>query len=212
MPISATGPSSKKVPAAHAGNRPDHRTVVQRSVAGFTLIELLVVLLIIGIMLGAIGFSMDARERKLSLEAERLLALLRMAQQETLLTADEAAVAFHTGGYIFLRREGERWLPVREGVYRPRFLEEDMQLSLRFLEDGAGPVPLLSLDRGTGIATDADFAANSDDLPRIYFFSGGELTPFELSITLASGAQPMVIHGDIQGHLRFIEEFGAENP
>lgn len=166
---------------------------------GFTLLELLVVVLIIGIMLGAIGFSMDSREKQLDLEADRLLALLRMARQETLLFAGEAAVAFHAGGYVFLRQEGQRWLPAREDVYRPRFFAEDLRLALRFPEDGVNPVLLPSLGRESGRTPEADFAAAVDGLPRINFSSSGETTPFELTIALASSSKTITISGNMQG-------------
>ncbi|OGR00133.1 MAG: type II secretion system protein GspH [Deltaproteobacteria bacterium RIFOXYD12_FULL_55_16] len=178
MPKSATGTSSKK---------------------GFTLLELLVVVLIIGLMLGAVGFSMDSREKQLELEADRLLALLRLAQQETLLTADEIAVAFHSRGYVFLRREKNQWLPAREDLYRPRLLDEELQLTLRFPEDGPNPVSLPSFAWKTETATSADFAAAGHALPRIDFFSGGEITPFELSLALASSARKIMISGTMQG-------------
>jgi len=158
---------------------------------GFTLIELLVVLLIIGIMMGAIGFSMGTRERQLETEAERLAALMKLARQETLLTAAETAVGFHAEGYHFYRRHEEQWLLLTEGALRPRRLDPDFKLELRFPEEDDGLVQLPYL--------------NDDEegrmLPRVYFLSGGEVTPFELRLAVESHERGLVLRGNLQGEI-----------
>ncbi len=159
---------------------------------GFTLLELIIVLLIIGIMLGAIGFSLGGgRERQLETEGERLLALLRLARQETLLTSTATAVGFHAEGYRFYQLQGEQWLTVRDGVFRPRTLELDFRLALRFPEEDDTPATLPYLD-------------HEDDqrlLPRIYFYPGGEMTPFELTLTPENGGPTLRLAGDLMGTL-----------
>lgn len=174
---------------------------------GFTLIELIVVLLIIGVMLGAIGFSLGGtRERQMELEAERLLALLRLAREETLLTAGEIAAVFHAEGYFFLARGEEEWQLLSGGVFRPRLLNPDQQLALYFPEEGPGPVPLPYLQRDLSVLRDSSPGATPDytagNLPRIYFYAGGEITPpFELALSLSGSPQPIGIKGEITGRI-----------
>lgn len=206
MPKSATGTLS---------NLPDSR--------GFTLIELIVVLLIIGVMLGAIGFSLGGtRERQLELEGERLAALLRLAREETLLTAGEIAAVFHAEGYFFLTRGEDDWQLLSGGVFRPRLLDPDQQLTLYFPEEGHGAVPLPYLQRDPGLLLDspsgapgpdyraAHQAATAGDLPRIYFYAGGEINPpFELALSLSGNPHPMVISGEITGRIGIVD--GQDN-
>ncbi len=163
--------------------------------AGFTLLEIIVVLLIIGILLGAIGFSIGTRERQLEAEGERLAALLRLAQQETILTASETAAGFHAEGYRFYQRQGERWLLLTDGILRPRRLDHDFHLELRFPESNDEPaaLPFLEHDQDERL------------LPRIYFFPGGEITPFELRLTADSVERPMILRGNPQGEINIVE-------
>jgi len=183
------------------------RRMTLRGAAGYTLIELLIVLLIIGIVSGAIGFSMSIRKESVAIESERLLALLRSVQQEAMLSGSEAAVAFHAGGYVFLRRENNHWLPMSEGLYRPRFLDEDLRLTLSFPENGDGPVRLPVLSRQDGLAGKANFEIFGNDMPRVYFSPGGEVTPFVLALNLASRADvsPISLGFDMQGPVRIDE-------
>ena len=160
-----------------------------RKQQGFTLIELIVVLLIIGVLVTAIGFAPPSRQRQLETEADRLLALLRLAREETLLTAHETAVGFHAEGYRFYRLQGDQWQPISEGLLRPRTLEPDFTLSLYLPEDHDDPVPLPWLD----------YPAQERSLPRIYFLPGGELTPFELHLSVASVGQELHITGNLLG-------------
>ena len=153
------------------------------------------VLLIVGVLLAAIGFAPPTRERQLQTEADRLVALLRLAQQETLLTAAETAVGFHAEGYIFYRLSGDQWSPLSEGVLRPRRLDPDFSLELRFPEQDDARVQLPWLE------DDADQRL----LPRLYLLAGGEVTPFELTIRVESISRPLVISADLQGQITAIE-------
>ncbi|MDF1613743.1 type II secretion system minor pseudopilin GspH [Desulfurivibrio dismutans] len=163
---------------------------------GFTLIEVIVVLLILGLLVGVVGLSLGTRERPLETEAERLAALLRLAGQETLLTSTPTAVGFHAEGYRFYRFGDGDWHLLTAGALRPRKLDHDFSLELRFLEDDDTPVNLPYLD-------------HEDDqrlLPRIYFFPGGEVTPFALAMAADTVLRRYIVRGNIQGEIRLETE------
>lgn len=158
---------------------------------GFTLLEIIVVLLIIGLLVGAVSLSLGTRERPLEAEAERLAALLRLAGQETLLTSTPTAVGFHAEGYRFYQYQDEDWHLLTDGPLRPRQLDHDFKLELRFLEDDDTLVNL-------------PYLAYEDDqrlLPRVYFFPGGEITPFELTMGVETVERRLTLRGSIQGEI-----------
>jgi len=136
--------------------------------AGFTLLEILVSLVIIGIIVSlavlAIG---DRGQAKLETEARRLTALMRAAQEEAILNATQFGLAFGQRGYLFFRLGSEGWNRIEDdNVFRPRSLEEPLDLALRL--EGL-PVVL---------------AAEPGDKPQIFVLSSGETSPFELELSL----------------------------
>ncbi|ADH86931.1 type II secretion system minor pseudopilin GspH [Desulfurivibrio alkaliphilus] len=161
--------------------------------SGFTLIEVIVVLLIIGLLVGVVGLSLGSRDRPLETEAERLAALLRLAGQETLLTSTPTAVGFHAEGYRFYRYDlaGGDWHLLAAGALRPRQLDHDFILELRLLEEDDTPVNLPYLD----------YEDDQRLLPRIYFFPGGELTPFAVTLAADTVARRYTVQGNLQGEI-----------
>lgn len=173
MPILATGR-----PPAPETRRP----------GGFTLLEVLVVVLIIGVVLGLAVISIrDDPGQRVQTEARRFAALATLASQEAVLQSREIAVELERTGYRFLMLQDGEWLPPGDDVFRARTLPEDMELSVSIEGETAGQQ---RQQQGT---TRRD--------PRIYMLSGGEMTPFELSIRHIDRDAVHRVRGDAGGRI-----------
>ncbi len=200
MPMSATGICSNRsdVPARVTGRpvvppvntqlpacmlaslHPRHRFAVCR---GFTLLELLVVLLIIGIIVSFATLSVGQHaSRTLQDEAERIHSLLRLAGEEAVLQGRELAMQFNPEGYLFVTLEGADWIAVKEDrLLRERELPPDLTLSL-LLED-------VEMD-----------LHDSENPPRVFVLSSGEMTPFVLELGNLEG-EAYTLQGNFTGKL-----------
>ena len=185
---------------------------------GFTLLELLVVLLIIAIMATFVTFTVGGNPvRDLEHEARKLKALVALAQQEALLSSREMAMDFESDGYSFwvleslddvapadasvdpnligvveneqaeapkAAAEGEKWVALEEDeTLRPRELPDDINMSIT-LDDEAMEAELFE----------------GAPAVRVFILSSGEMTPFEVSLSLEDGPS-YVLSGDLVGNL-----------
>lgn len=136
---------------------------------GFTLIELLVVLVVIGVVLTAASLSLrgDRRADLLQEEAERLVALTRLAREEAIQRGQELGLRFDADRYTFLGFEGDRWEPLAgDPIFRQRSLPAEVRL--RVVVEG------VSLERIRARRARARQAA-----PDVVLWSSGEVTPFQ---------------------------------
>lgn len=104
---------------------------------GFTLIELLVVLLIAGVMVGLASLAVgDNRGEVIQREAERLVALLRLARDEATLSGQAVGLHVSHDGYAFLAQQGpDTWVPMTgDRALAPRSVPEFVRLDM--LVDG----------------------------------------------------------------------------
>ncbi|WP_297359695.1 GspH/FimT family pseudopilin [Acidiferrobacter sp.] len=91
---------------------------------GFTLLEILVVLVLIGIMLGVVAPRLS-RDMGVSARHEglRLMALLKAARTEAIVTGRPYRVNFSAHGYAFQRLNGHGRFKAAKGVlFRARHL------------------------------------------------------------------------------------------
>jgi general secretion pathway protein H len=152
---------------------------------GFTILELLVVLLIIGILLSLASLSVGGGEaRQLREEAQRIVALVDLAAQESLLKSKELALVFEQDGYAFLVEEDEEWVLVeKEGALRPRELPEGMQLTIQV----------------EGQAAEENLLGETESIP-VFILSSGEMSQFDLMLSLEDGPS-YHLKGDITGSM-----------
>ncbi|MBF0192362.1 MAG: type II secretion system minor pseudopilin GspH [Magnetococcales bacterium] len=144
---------------------------------GFTLLEILVVLLIVGIMMGMAVLSVGPgdREKGTRDELARLKGVLDLVSREAVLDAREWGIRFSDHGYLFLVLDDKnQWRspPAGDRTLQPRRLPETMPMVLRI--EG---VPLDKLE------------VKPEDPPQVMVSSDGEMTPFELELTVPGDAR-----------------------
>ncbi len=90
------------------------------------------VLAIVAVMVVAVGLSVGAAggTRQLETEAQRLLALLELACDESAQFGQDIGVRFESGGYRFVRAVGREWEPRTSDTLRARRLPVGMRLEL----------------------------------------------------------------------------------
>jgi general secretion pathway protein H len=157
---------------------------------GFTLLEILVVVLIIGIVVSLATLAIhDDPAQRARTEVERFGALVTLASQEAVLQSREIAVEFATDGYKFLEFEDGNWSEPKDDMFRARTLPQDMELQI-------------SID-GEQVKFESDKDMKGREPPRIYLLSGGEMTPFELTVRNVTGTGSYRVRGDLGGKLAF---------
>ena len=118
---------------------------------GFTLIELLVTIVIISIILSiaVLSLSLVGDDREVRKEAQRLMSLLEVAQDDAVLQGREFGVEFLLGSYRFVEYEplSGQWFEILgEDLLRTRQIPAEMEISL-FLE-----APVFRIQCGTALA------------------------------------------------------------
>lgn len=135
--------------------------------AGFTLIEVLVVMLIIGVIITLTTLTVGDSQAPLKREAQRLAALLALAQEEAVFQAQEWGLSVHPERYQFYLWQQQGWQMVQnDDLFRARTMPQGVHMELQL--DGH----TLSLDEPEG-----------QQGPQILILSSGECTPFELTFT-----------------------------
>ena len=184
--------------------------------AGFTLIELMVVIFIMGIVASFATLSVgQSQTRVLQDEVKRLQSLLTLGSDEAVLQSEEFAIEVYRNGYRFMQLEQTdqewAWQPVRgNAIFRARCFPEGVALAA---EIEGTPAPLEILDCAAEVAKlDAEKAevetstskglnaAEEDVPPRIFLLSSGEMTPFELTLSLPDKTSARLA-GELTGKL-----------
>lgn len=157
---------------------------------GFTLVELLVVLVIVGITLSFAVLSLGLRSDKdiVSEESRRIAALMQLASEEAVVQGRELAMQLDGGDYRFLvLDDNKKWQAIEaDEVLRERSLPEGMQAELVV----------------EGIAKSTASSAGR----LVYFYSSGEISPFQLSLQDKQRKYLFYVNGDAQGLIQQLED------
>lgn len=130
------------------------------------------VVIIVSVVLTFATLSMriDRRAELLQEEAERLLAVLRLAREEAILTGQEIGLRFKADGYEFLGLEDDRWYALEDdGTFRSRALPPEITVRLKV--DGVEMSPSAVRRRAL--------------LPQVVLWSSGEVTPFRATLAFS---------------------------
>lgn len=191
--IQPTAPQRGMYPprvAAKMGNK--HR--------GFSLVELLVVVLVVGLAISlavlAVGDGAHAYDTRWV--AGKLRSTIELAAEEATLSGNNLALGFlhsDTGQswhYRWYRQTGAAWLPINnDKVFRSVVLPENIDIAIASAEE----LSALGLDDSAMV-----------NKPQIYFFAGGEITPFQLSLSNKNGDAQYRIQGDMLGRIEMNDE------
>lgn len=154
---------------------------------GFTLLEIMVVVVIIGIVLTFVTLTAggDSRAEQMQREAERLLVLLELAQEEAVMRSEQLALRIGETDYEFMILEDGQWASLTDDrPLRPRKLPAGIELRLE-LQDNPPP----------------GLTAENEEQPQIFLLSSGEMTPFVLTLAAAETEQRFHIKASLLGRL-----------
>lgn len=164
----------------------------RHSLRGFTLIEVMVVVVLIGIIVAMVPFTLrgDRWQDLLQEEAERLTALLQLAGDDAVLEARELALRLDPEGYEFLQLQAAGWQPLDpdETLLRPRQLPQGVELRLELEEEFGLP------DMQAG---------DEEEPPQVFILSSGEYTPFRLTLWTPDSEHRYEVTATINGEVRW---------
>jgi general secretion pathway protein H len=151
--------------------------------SGFSLIEILVVTVILAITAVAVTLAVGGAggERQLARDAERLQALIGYACEQAELSGRQIGLSLNHDGYRFSRGNHADWAPERDGELRPR--KWSVNANTQLTRDGQR----------------VDVGASYPEKPQLVCFSSGELTAFQLELSLPDSAARYRLDGHAAG-------------
>jgi len=161
---------------------------------GFTLIEVMLVIVLIGVMVSAIQFTFSGNkpEQLLEQNSARFAGIFDVAAEYGLLNNVELGLFIEENSYQFLGYDGVSWSPIADNpLFEVYTLPEGIEITLQ-LDDLPIEAPQL-FDSSVLINEDeeesfTDDAEKKKTIPQVYMLSGGDITPFSLTFSLADFA------------------------
>jgi general secretion pathway protein H len=161
---------------------------------GFTLIEVMLVIVLIGVMVSAVQFTFSGNkpEQLLEQNSARFSGVFDVAAEYGLLNNVELGLFIEKNSYQFLGYDGVSWSPIVDNpLFEVYTLPEGIEITLQ-LDDLPIKEPLL-FDSALLINEDetddfTDDPKKKKIIPQVYMLSGGDITPFSLTFSLAEFA------------------------
>jgi general secretion pathway protein H len=164
---------------------------------GFTLIEVMMVIVLIGVMVSAVQFTFSGNkpEQLLEQNSARFAGVFDVAAEYGLLNNVELGLFIDKNTYQFLGYDGVSWSPIANNpLFEVFTLPEGIEITLQ-LDDLTIDEPLL-FDSSLLMKEDQEDnfteAEKKKIIPQVYMLSGGDISPFSLTFSLADFA----IEGD----------------
>ncbi len=161
-----------------------------RSTQGFTLIEVMLVIVLIGVMASAIQFTFSSSkpEQLLEQNSARFAGIFDVAAEYGLLNNIELGLFIEKNSYQFLGYDGVQWTPIANNpLFDVYELPEGIELTLE-LDDLPIEEPQL-FDSSVFVIEDQEDNFTKEEekklIPQVYILSGGDITPFSLTFSLA---------------------------
>ncbi len=178
---------------------------------GFTLIEVLVAVVIIGIVMSVaiLSLSLVGDDRELRREAQRLVSLMQLAQDDAMMQGREFGVEFMTNAYRFVEYDpgsGQWAEPPFDDSLKTWQLPDDYEIYL-FMEDQQ---ILLDPEPKTFSNDEEDGAAIESYAPHVLIFSSSDVSPFELHIRRRRDDLRVAVQADLLGNFEFIADEDIE--
>jgi general secretion pathway protein H len=172
---------------------------------GFSLIEILVVIVIIGIVMSIaiLSITLAGGDNQLRDEAQRIISLVEVAQDESLLQGREFGLEFMQGSYRFVEFDplARQWSEViGDDTLRLRQLPEELELEL-FIEERR---VILKTDPARTEADDEDRPGIETYAPHVLIYSSGDMSPFEVHLVRRADDSLVALQGDAAGALEIV--------
>lgn len=170
-----------------------HITLQQRLQQGFTLIEVMLVIVLIGVMVSAIQFSFSGNkpEQLLEQNSARFAGIFDVAAEYGLLNNVELGLFIEENSYQFLGYDGTSWSPIANNpLFEVYTLPEGIEITLQLDELPIEEAVLFDSSVLINEDEEDDFTEKEKKktIPQVYMLSGGDITPFSLTFSLAEFA------------------------
>jgi len=176
-----------------------------RRSGGFSLIEILVVIVIISIVMSIaiLSITLAGGDSQLQDEAQRMVSLVEVAKDESLLQGREFGLEFMQGAYRFVEYDPltRQWSEIiGDDTLRLRQLPEELELAL-FVEDRR---VILKSDPARMSAEEEDRPGIERYVPHVLIYSSGDMSPFEVHFLRRIDDGLVAVQGDMAGTLEIV--------
>ena len=173
--------------------------------SGFSLIEILVVIVIIGIVMSIaiLSITLVGGDNQLRDEAQRIVSLVAVAQDESLLQGREFGLEFMQDSYRFVEFDPltRQWSEiVGDDTLRMRQLPEELELQL-YIEDRR---VLLKSDPANTESAEDNRPGIERYAPHVLIYSSGDMSPFEVHLLRQIDNGLVAVQGDAAGVLEIV--------